>query len=117
MLDRGEILVERREKLLPRAPRIDPTELVEFAERYARTTGNPIQYQWTLLEGINDSDEELNGIASLLAGKYAVMNFIPYNTVDGLAFKRPSWERAAAGACGRGARSWDMRRPTRSPCA
>jgi 23S rRNA (adenine2503-C2)-methyltransferase len=23
------------------------------------------------------------------------MNFIPYNTVDGLDFRRPSWERAA----------------------
>ena len=23
------------------------------------------------------------------------MNFIPYNTVEGLAFRRPSWERAA----------------------
>ena len=32
---------------------------------------------------------------ALLAGKYAMMNFIPYNAVDGLAFRRPSWERAA----------------------
>jgi 23S rRNA (adenine2503-C2)-methyltransferase len=32
----------------------------------------------------------------LLKGKYAVMNFIPYNDVDGLDFRRPSWERAAA---------------------
>ena len=38
-------------KLLPRAPRIDPAELVELGERYARATGYPIQYQWTLLRG------------------------------------------------------------------
>jgi 23S rRNA (adenine2503-C2)-methyltransferase len=84
-----------REKLLPRAPRIDPAELVELGERYARETGYPIQYQWTLLEGVNDSDEELDGIVTLLAGKYAIMNFIPYNEVDGLGFRRPAWERAA----------------------
>ncbi len=84
-----------REQLLPRAPRIDPAELVELAENYARSTGYPIQYQWTLLEGVNDSDEELAGIMKLLAGKYAIMNFIPYNTVNGAGFKRPSWERAA----------------------
>jgi 23S rRNA (adenine2503-C2)-methyltransferase len=31
----------------------------------------------------------------LLQGKYAVMNFIPYNAVDDLPYRRPSWERAA----------------------
>jgi 23S rRNA (adenine2503-C2)-methyltransferase len=85
-----------RERLLPRAPRIDPQELVELGESYARATGYPIQFQWTLLEGINDGDDEVEGIARLLAGKYAVMNLIPYNEIDGLGFRRPSWERAAA---------------------
>jgi len=83
-----------RAELLPRAPRIDPAELVELGERYARATGYPVQYQWTLLEGINDGDDELERIAELLAGKYAVMNFIPWNAVDGLNFRRPARERA-----------------------
>ena len=85
-----------RARLLPRAPRIDPAELVALADDYARTTKYPIQYQWTLLEGVNDGDDELERIATLLAGKYAVMNFIPYNTVTGTDFRRPSWQRAAA---------------------
>jgi 23S rRNA (adenine2503-C2)-methyltransferase len=84
-----------RAKLLPHAPRIDPEELVELGERYARATGYPIQYQWTLLEGINDGDEEVEAIAQLLTGKYAMMNFIPYNSVDSLGFRRPSRERAS----------------------
>ncbi|MSQ18352.1 MAG: RNA methyltransferase [Betaproteobacteria bacterium] len=83
-----------RARLLPRAPRIDPADLVELGESYARATGYPIQYQWTLLEGVNDGDEELAGIAKLLAGKYAVMNFIPWNSVTGLDFRRPTRERA-----------------------
>jgi 23S rRNA (adenine2503-C2)-methyltransferase len=85
-----------RATLLPRAPRLDPAELVEAGERYARATGYPIQYQWTLLEGINDGDDELAGIVALLKGRYAVMNFIPFNAGEGLAFRRPSGERAAA---------------------
>ena len=85
-----------RARLLPRAPRIDPAELVELGEQYARATSYPIQYQWTLLEGVNDGDDELDAIARLLAGKYAVMNFIPFNAVDGLDFARPSWDRAEA---------------------
>lgn len=86
---------ELREKLLPRAPRIDPAELVDEGERYARATGYPIQYQWTLLAGVNDGDDELDGIVSLLRGKYAIMNMIPYNAVDGLDYRRPSPQRAA----------------------
>jgi 23S rRNA (adenine2503-C2)-methyltransferase len=81
--------------LLPRAPRITPDDLVERGEAYAREIGYPIQYQWTLLAGINDGDDELEGIARLLSGRLAMMNFIPYNAVDGLPFARPSWERAA----------------------
>jgi 23S rRNA (adenine2503-C2)-methyltransferase len=87
---------ELRARLLPKAPRLDPEELVALGEEYARTTGYPIQYQWTLLEGINDSDEEIEGIIKLLSGKYAMMNLIPYNSNEGLGFQRPSEERANA---------------------
>ncbi len=87
---------ELRAQLLPRAPRIAPAELVEQGERYARATSYPIQYQWTLIEGVNDSMDEMEGIVRLLGGKYAMMNLIPYNTVAELDFRRPSWERAAA---------------------
>jgi 23S rRNA (adenine2503-C2)-methyltransferase len=87
---------ELRAELMPRAPRMAPDALVELGEGYARSTGYPIQYQWTLLDGINDTDEELDGIVRLLKGKYAIMNMIPYNSVEGLPYQRPSWERAAA---------------------
>jgi 23S rRNA (adenine2503-C2)-methyltransferase len=87
---------ERRSRLLPRAPRIDPATLAEEGERYARATHYPIQYQWTLLEGVNDTAEEMDGIVRLLAGKYAVMNLIHYNPVAGLAFRRVPLERARA---------------------
>ncbi len=86
---------ELRAQILPKAPRIAPEELVELAEVYARSTGYPIQYQWTLLEGINDSDEEVEGIVRLLSGKYAMMNLIPYNTVEGLPYRRPDPARTA----------------------
>ncbi len=74
---------DRRARLLPRAPRIDPAQLVELGERYARATTYPVH------------DDEIEGIARLLAGKYAVMNLIPFNAVAGTDFRRPSWEHAA----------------------
>ena len=84
-----------RARLLPHAPRIDPQELVELGEHYARTSGYPIQYQWTLLAGVNDSREEIERIADWLSGKYAMMNLIPFNAIEGSSFQRPSPEHAA----------------------
>jgi 23S rRNA (adenine2503-C2)-methyltransferase len=85
-----------REQLLPRAPRLSPEALVEAAEAYARATGYPVQYQWTLLDGVNDSAAELDGIVRLLKGRYGLLNMIPFNTAPGLPFARPSWARAEA---------------------
>mgnify|MGYP003452321719 CR=1 FL=1 len=84
---------ERRRQLLPRAPRIDPQELMELGEACARAVDYPIQYQWTLLAGINDSQEEMDGILRLFKGKYAVLNLIPYNSLEDDEFQRPAGER------------------------
>ncbi|TCP12460.1 23S rRNA (adenine2503-C2)-methyltransferase [Crenobacter luteus] len=83
---------ELRAQLLPRAPRIAPAELVELGEAYARSVDYPIQYQWTLLAGVNDSRDEMDALVRLLRGKYAVLNLIPYNSVEGDGFQRPAGE-------------------------
>ncbi len=82
-----------RQALLPRAPQIAPDELIELGEAYARAAGFPIQYQWTLLKGINDNQDEMDGILRLLKGKYAVMNLIPYNSLEDDEYQRPDGER------------------------
>jgi 23S rRNA (adenine2503-C2)-methyltransferase len=87
---------DKRAALLPRAPRIDPIEMVERGELYARATHYPIQYQWTLLDGINDGADEVERIVALLRGRYAVLNLIPYNRVPGLEYRRPPAARVAA---------------------
>lgn len=80
-----------REKLLPKAPRIDPGTLLARASAYARATRHPIQYQWTLLAGMNDGPADMDAIVSNLAGHYAVLNFIPFNPGEDLPHQRPEW--------------------------
>ena len=84
---------ELREHLLPKAPKITPAELMELGEAYAREVGYPIQYQWTLLKGINDGQDELDEILRLFKGKYAVLNLIPFNSLEGDDYQRPDGER------------------------
>ncbi|WP_019936625.1 RNA methyltransferase [Bordetella sp. FB-8] len=82
-----------REHLLPRAPKIAPEELIALGEKYARDTDYPIQYQWTLLKGVNDGDDELDAVVRLLKGKYGVLNMIPFNSLEGDDYQRPDSER------------------------
>jgi len=84
---------ELRQRLLPRAPRIDPEQLMELGEAYARSIDYPIQYQWTLLKGVNDSQEEMDNILRLFKGKFAVLNLIPYNSLEADDYQRPDGER------------------------
>jgi len=87
---------EKRARLLPRAPRVLPETLLRAALDYARRTGYPLQIQWTLLEGVNDSDEEMERLASWMVPNRSIVNFIPWNRVEGLEFRRPSVERMRA---------------------
>ncbi|MBI5433861.1 MAG: RNA methyltransferase [Planctomycetes bacterium] len=84
----------RRAELLPRAPRIPVRELVELADAYARAITWPVLYQWTLLEGVNDSDADLAAAVELLRGRHGLLNVVGWNALDGFPFRRAPLERA-----------------------
>lgn len=85
-----------RRDLLPYAPDEDLRELVAAADEYGRVTGMPVQFEWTLLAGVNDRDADVDAICSLLAGTRGYVNFILWNPVADLPFARPDRMRAVA---------------------
>ena len=87
---------EGRRALLPRAARMPVADIVLRAERYARASGNPVQYEWVLMQGVNDSAAQASELARLLAGRYAMVNLIPVNPVEGSGFVRPGKEQCVA---------------------
>ncbi len=82
-----------RADLLPHAPRLAPESLLGSALAYADRTTYPLLVQWTLLEGVNDSLEEARRVAAALSGRRAILNYIPFNSVEGSGFRRPPIER------------------------
>jgi 23S rRNA (adenine2503-C2)-methyltransferase len=86
----------RRRALVPHASRVHPEALLEAALAYAGETGHPLLVQWTLLGGTNDSIEEARSLAALLRGRRAVVNYIPFNPVEGTGHHRPPMERCVA---------------------
>lgn len=87
---------EKRRHLLPRGTRMAVDDLIAAAERWARTCHYPTQYQWTVMEGVNDSVEEAERLAQKLQGHYAMVNFIPVNAVSDSPYRRGSRESLAA---------------------
>ncbi|HMB67762.1 MAG TPA: RNA methyltransferase [bacterium] len=80
---------DRRRELLPRAPAADPEDLLAAGLEYADRTTYPLLVQWTLLEGVNDTVDEARALAARLRGRRAVVNYIPFNSVEGSGFRRP----------------------------
>ena len=83
----------RRRELLPRAHKDPLAEMVAAADAYGRANGIPVQFEWTLLAGVNDGDQDVEQLCALLHGVRGYVNFIVYNPVDGLPFAAPDRDR------------------------
>ena len=81
-----------RRELLTNSPDIPVETLLERTLDYADATGYPAQIEWTLMAGINDLPEQVERLADLIEGRYAMVNFIAVNPVEGSPFKRPTSE-------------------------
>ncbi|GDY01376.1 putative RNA methyltransferase [Planctomycetota bacterium] len=86
----------RRRELMPRAHKDLLVDIVRGADEYARATGNPVQFEWTLLDGVNDRDEDADGLIALLRGVHGLVNFIVWNPVAGMPFQAPPRDRIVA---------------------
>lgn len=74
---------EERAALVPVAKRWSLAELMDACRRYGNATGKRIFFEWTLVEGRNDTPETARRLAALLEGMDAHVNLIPLNTTQG----------------------------------
>ena len=82
-----------RDRLVPINRRHPIEELLEACWRYAeRGTGRHITFEYVMLDGINDRDEDMRRLAKLLAHRPAKVNLIPFNPFPGTEFRRSSVE-------------------------
>lgn len=79
-----------RRELLPKSPVIAPEEILSQALAYADAVKYPLQVEWTLMAGVNDSPQEIEQLGNLLTGRLAMVNFIAVNPIPGSPFVRPS---------------------------
>lgn len=84
---------EARNQIMPVNRRYPLEQLIPAIRRYGETKGRMITLEFILIEEINDTFEQANALAAIALDLNAHVNLIPYNTVDGLDWKRPSITR------------------------
>jgi 23S rRNA (adenine2503-C2)-methyltransferase len=86
-----------REKIVPTGRRWKITEIMSAARLFERKTGRIPTIEYTLLAGVNDSDEQAHLLAELMTDFRAHVNLIPYNWIgpglSGAVYGKPSEER------------------------
>jgi 23S rRNA (adenine2503-C2)-methyltransferase len=76
---------EERAALVPVAKKWPLDELMAACREYSAQTGRRIFYEWTLIEGRNDSPEHARSVGRFLRGLPAQVNLIPLNPTAGYA--------------------------------
>jgi 23S rRNA (adenine2503-C2)-methyltransferase len=85
---------EERAALVPAARKWQLDELMDACREYTSTLGRRIFFEWTLIEGKNDSPENARAVGELLKGIPAQVNLIPLNPTFGYD-GRPTQPRGA----------------------
>ena len=72
---------EIRSRLMPVNRSVGVDELMDTCRRYFEATGRRISYEYAMIDGINDSDDQADRLAALLEGQLGHVNLIPLNDV------------------------------------
>ena len=72
-----------REALLPVNKRYPLGELIDACYYYVEKTGRRMSFEWTLIQGENDTPEQAHALGRLLKGLHCHVNVIPLNLTAG----------------------------------
>ena len=88
---------ETRDLLVPINKRWNIEELLAALREYPKATNSErITFEYVMLDGVNDTDEDAHRLVKLLDGIPAKVNLIPFNEWPGAPYKRSSNNRIRA---------------------
>ncbi|MGN0701564.1 MAG: 23S rRNA (adenine(2503)-C(2))-methyltransferase RlmN [Lentihominibacter sp.] len=86
---------EGRSRIMPINRKYPLDMLLEAADRYADKTHRRITFEYALISGENDSDEDVNLMIKRLGGMLCHVNLIPLNRVEETGYSGTGRKRAA----------------------
>ncbi len=86
-----------RDRLVPINRRWNIRTLLTALRDYPRLSNSErITFEYVMLDGVNDSDDDARRLVRLIAGIPAKINLIPFNEWPGAPYRRSPWERIEA---------------------
>ena len=85
---------EIRGSMMPVNGKYPMEVLIPACRDYTETTGRRITFEYTMVNGVNDSDEDAHRLSKLLQGMLCHVNLIPLNRVAESGFDTVSRKRA-----------------------
>jgi 23S rRNA (adenine2503-C2)-methyltransferase len=83
----------QREEIMPVNRKWDLKELLNACKRYPLGSHRRITFEYVLLKGVNDADDDAYRLTTLLRGIRSKVNLIPFNEHSGSVYKRPDERR------------------------
>ena len=68
--------------------KLDKEMIVESLNPYIEKTNRRLTFEYVMLKGINDSENDAIELSKLIKGMNAYVNLIPYNETKNIEFKR-----------------------------
>ncbi len=87
---------ETRSRLMPVNDRWPIAELLAACRAFPLKQGRRITFEYVMLGGVNDTDEDAGRLGRMLRGVPSKVNLIPLNESPGIAFLAPAPERVDA---------------------
>jgi 23S rRNA (adenine2503-C2)-methyltransferase len=79
-----------RGELVPLNKKYGVADIIAACKRFPVTKRSRITFEYVLLAGVNDSEDDARKLAKLLSGVKSKVNLIPLNAAPGIPFERPS---------------------------
>lgn len=87
---------EMRRELMPITRKYHLEQLLEVCRRYPLRSWERLSFEYVLLKGVNDSDDDARRVVRLLAHINCKVNLIAFNPGPEMPFETPSPERVAS---------------------
>ncbi len=80
---------EKRRELMPIAYKYELEEVLGACRYYFEQTGRRVTFEYSLIGGVNDTDEDAERLAELIGGMNCHVNLIPVNPIRERSYVQP----------------------------
>ena len=87
---------EKRRQIMPIANKYSLEEILDACRYYFDRTGRRITFEYSLIEGVNDTDEDIEGLIRIAGSVTSHINLIPVNPIAERKYRATSPQAALA---------------------